>query len=401
VGSSVIVFGATGMVGQGVVRECIASPEIDHVVLIGRSSAHISHQKVHEVLISDLAEVDAYEPVFDGIDACYFCVGVSSAGKSEAEYTRITYDLTLAIAQAVAARSPGATFVYVSGAGTNPTGRAMWARVKGRTEQDLLSLPLDAYMLRPGFINPVHGERSGTGWYRVIYRMIAPLYPLLRRLAPGAVTSTVNVGRAMIGLTLHGGPGLEFGNRRILESRDINAIDPEAATTPTPRTFAEGMTIGVRLVKAGRMKLAYDATVRSDDGVHVVVEAPFAGDVAHDVGPVTFAPGDVFTEHYWTDRWYSVKEVRDPAGALKGWYCDVTRPVVRKAASVYSDDLELDLWVSGNLATVVRLDEDEFLASGLSQHDPFAATHARAALDTLAGLAAERFASVLGEGAVS
>jgi hypothetical protein len=231
--------------------------------------------------------------------------------------------------------------------------------------------------------------------------MIAPLYPVLRRLAPGAVTSTVNVGRAMIGLTLHGGPGLELGNQRILESRDINAIDPEAATTPTPRTYAEGMTIGVRLVKAGRMKLAYDATVRSDDGVHVVVEAPFANDVPHDVGPVTFAPGDVFTEHYWTDRWYSVKEVRDPAGALKGWYCDVTRPVVRKAASVYSDDLDLDLWVSGNLATIVRLDEDEFVASGLPQHDPFAATHARAALDTLAALAAERFASVLGERAVS
>jgi uncharacterized protein YbjT (DUF2867 family) len=401
VGSSVIVFGATGMVGQGVVRECIASPEIDHVVLIGRSSANITHAKVHEVLMPDLAEVDAYEPVFDGIDGCYFCLGVSSAGKSEADYTRITYDLTLDIARAVAARSPGATFVYVSGAGTNPSGRAMWARVKGRTEQDLLALPLDAYMLRPGFINPVHGERPATGWYRAAYRLLAPLYPALRRFAPGVVTSTVNVGRAMIGLTLHGGPGLELGNRRILESRDINAIDPEAATTPTPRTFAEGMPIGIRLVKAGQLKLGYEATVRGDDGVHLVVEAPFAGDVAHDVGPVTFAPGDVFTEHYWTDRWYSVKEVRDPAGTLKGWYCDATRPVVRKAASVYSDDLELDLWVSGDRARVVRLDEDEFLASGIPERDPFAAAHARAAVETLAGLAADGFASVLGEGAVS
>src|SRR5258708_27545489 len=110
----------------------------------------------------------------------------------EPDYRRITYDYTLAAARAMEHQHPGMTFVYVSGAGTDPTGRAMWARVKGRTEQDLLSLPLDAYMLRPGFINPVHGERSGTGWYRLIYRMIAPLYPALRRLAPGAVTSTVN-----------------------------------------------------------------------------------------------------------------------------------------------------------------------------------------------------------------
>ena len=99
--------------------------------------------------------------------------------------------------------------------------------------------------------------------------------------------------------------------------------------------------------------------------------------------------------------WYSVKEVRDPAGTLKGWYCDATRPVVRKAASVYSDDLELDLWVSGDRARVVRLDEDEFLASGIPERDPFAAAHARAAVETLAGLAADGFASVLGEGAVS
>src|SRR5215467_5850379 len=132
------------MVGQGVVRECIDSPEVDYVVLIGRSSAGIDHAKVREVVVPDLEDVDAYEPVFDGIDACFFCAGTTAAGKSESEYTRVTYDLTLTVARSVARRSPGATFAYVSGAGTDPAGRAMWSRVKGRTEQDLLALPLDA-----------------------------------------------------------------------------------------------------------------------------------------------------------------------------------------------------------------------------------------------------------------
>jgi uncharacterized protein YbjT (DUF2867 family) len=401
VGLSVIVFGATGMVGQGVVRECIASAQVDHVVLISRSSAGVDHEKVHEVVVPDLADVESFEPVFDGIDACFFCAGVSSAGKSVAEYARVTYDMTVDIARAVAARSPGATFVYVSGAGTDPAGRAMWARVKGRTEQDLLALPLDAYMLRPGFIKPMNGERSGTGWYRAAYRVITPLYPVLRRLAPGSFTTTEHVGRAMVALALHGSAGLGFPNHHIFATRDMNAIDPVAATTPAPPIFPPGTAIGVRLAKAGRMKLAYDATVRSDDGVHLVVQAPFEGAEAHGVGSVTFGPGDIFTEHYWTDRWYSVKEVRGPSGALKGWYCDVTRPAVRKAASVYSEDLDLDLWVSGDRTIVERLDEAEFVASGLTARDPFAAAQARAALDALESLATDGFASVVGEAARS
>ncbi|HKE63593.1 MAG TPA: DUF402 domain-containing protein [Micromonosporaceae bacterium] len=390
-GLSVIVFGATGMVGQGVVRECIASPEVDYVVLIGRTRAGVDDAKVHEVVVPDLAEVDAYEPVFDGIDACYFCVGVTSAGRTEDEYTRITYDLTLAVARAVARRSPGATFAYVSGAGTNAAGRSMWARVKGRTEQALLGLPLDAYMLRPGFINPMHGERSGTRLYRVAYAAVSPLYPILRRVAPGAVTSTEQVGRAMVALALRG------WRKRTLETRDINAIDPIAATMPRSTRYAPGSTIAVRLVKSGQLKVGYDATVRSDDGNHLVVEAPWVGEQPRDLGPVTFGPGDVFTEHYWQDRWYSVKEVRDPAGVRKGWYCDVCRPAVRRPTSVYAEDLELDLWVSDDLSTRVRLDEDEFVASGLAVREPSAAAQARAALDALEALAADRFASVIGK----
>src|SRR5215475_3419093 len=383
------------MVGQGVVRECIASPQVDYVVLIGRSSAGIEHQKVREVVVSDLADVEAYEPVFDGIDACFFCAGVSSTGRSEQEYTRITYDLTLGVANAFAHRSPGATFVYVSGAGTDPTGRAMWARVKGRTEQDLLTLPLDGYMLRPGLIHPTHGERSGTGWYRAFYRIERPFYPLLRRLAAPFVTSTEQVGRAMLSLALHG------SSRRILETRDINAIDPAGASTPRPTTYAVGSSINVRLVKAGRIKIEYDALVRHDDGIHLTVEAPWTGSSPRDLGPVVFGPGDVFTEHYWTDRWYSVKEVRDPSGSLKGWYCDVCRPVVRRATSVYAEDLDLDLWASADLGIVVRLDEDEFVESGLQTRDPSAAAQARAALDALEELAKDKFAAVIGQGARS
>jgi uncharacterized protein YbjT (DUF2867 family) len=389
----VIVFGATGMVGQGVVRECIASPEVDYIVLIGRSSAGIDNAKVREVVVPDLADVEAYEPVFDGIDACYFCVGVTAAGKSEDEYTQVTYDLTIAVAHAIALRSPGATFTYVSGAGTNASGRSMWSRVKGRTEQDLLAMPLDAYMLRPGFINPTHGERSGTRLYRMAYAVLTPLYPMLRRVATNAVTSTEQVGRAMVALALRG------SRTRILETRDINAIDPTAATMPRSTRYAPGSSIEVRLVKAGALKLAYEATVRSDDGNHLVVEAPWVGDQPRDLGPVTFGPGDVFTEHYWGDRWYSVKEVRDPAAQRKGWYCDVCRPVVRRPTSVYAEDLELDLWVSDDLSTLVRLDEDEFVASGLATREPSTAAQARAALDALEMLAADRFAAVIGQAA--
>jgi uncharacterized protein YbjT (DUF2867 family) len=395
VGLSVIVFGATGMVGQGVVRECITSPEVDYVVLIGRSSAGIDHAKVREVVMPDLADVDAYEPVFDGIDACFFCAGVTAAGKSEAEYTRITYDLTLAVARSIARRSPGATFTYVSGSGTDPAGRAMWSRVKGRTEQDLLTLPLDAYILRPGFINPMNGERSSTGWYRAVYAVARPLYPLLRRLAPAAVTSTEQVGRAMVALALCGSP--PPGRKRILETSDINAIDPAGAWLPRLTRYAPSSSIDVRLVKSGKLKIGYEAVVRSDDGNHLVVEAPWAGTEPRELGPVTFGPGDTFTEHYWQDRWYSVKEVRDSAGIRKGWYCDVCRPAVRRPTSFYAEDLELDLWVSDDLSTQVRLDEDEFAASGIATREPSTAAQARAALDALEALAADRFAAVLGQ----
>ncbi|MEU6385433.1 DUF402 domain-containing protein [Streptomyces bauhiniae] len=143
----------------------------------------------------------------------------------------------------------------------------------------------------------------------------------------------------------------------------------------------------VVLVKAGRTKIRYPATLLADDGIRVSVRAPWAGEGVRDFGFVCFEPGDVFTEHYWRDRWYAVKEVRAGDGTLKGWYCDITRPAVRSGAELVVEDLDLDLWVSGDGTDVLRLDEDEFAASGLAERDPGAAALARSALDELEALA--------------
>ncbi|MFD6027123.1 DUF402 domain-containing protein [Streptomyces griseoluteus] len=145
--------------------------------------------------------------------------------------------------------------------------------------------------------------------------------------------------------------------------------------------------VEVVLVKAGRTKIRYPAVLLADDGTRVSVRAPWAGEGVRDFGFVRFEPGDVFTEHYWRDRWYSVKEVRAQDGALKGWYCDVTRPAVRSGAELVVEDLDLDLWVSGDGQDVFRLDEDEFAASGLAGRDPEAAAAAVSALEELEALA--------------
>ncbi|OAH15888.1 DUF402 domain-containing protein [Streptomyces jeddahensis] len=142
-------------------------------------------------------------------------------------------------------------------------------------------------------------------------------------------------------------------------------------------------TVDVVLLKSGRTKIRYPARLIHDDGARITVEAPWAGGAVRDFGFVRFEPGDVFTEHYWRDRWYSVKEVRAADGTLKGWYCDVTRPAVLSGAELVVEDLDLDLWVSGDGTTVLRLDEDEFAASGLAESDPAAAGAARRALDEL------------------
>ena len=155
-----------------------------------------------------------------GLDACFFCLGVSSVGMSEEAYTRVTHDLALAVAEALVAGSPGITFCFVSGQGTDTSeqGRTMWARVKGRTENHLLGMLPDAYMFRPGYIQPLKGVRSKTRLYQAMYNVVAPAFPLLRRVAPRWVTTSVNVGRAMIRVAAEGYA------KRILENADINAL---------------------------------------------------------------------------------------------------------------------------------------------------------------------------------
>jgi len=217
----VVLFGASGMVGGGVLLECLDDPRIESILVVGRRSCGVSHPKLIEVLREDFFEYTSLAPRFRELDGCFFCLGVSAAGLSEAEYSRRTYDLTLAAARALAAASPRIVFVYVSGAGTDSTerGRVMWARVKGRTENALLALPIGgAYMLRPGFIEPMRGVRSGTRLYRVFYVLLGPLLPLWRRLFPRQITTTVAVGRAMIALAAHGDA------KKILGPADINRL---------------------------------------------------------------------------------------------------------------------------------------------------------------------------------
>jgi uncharacterized protein YbjT (DUF2867 family) len=215
----VAVFGATGMVGQGVVRECLLDPGVESVVSVGRNPSGVSDPKFREVLTTDLLDLSPHAAELSGVDACFFCLGVSSTGMSEADYRRVTYDITMAAAAAV---NPKATFVYVSGVGADSTerGRTMWARVRGATENALLATSLNVYILRPGFIQPRHGATSRTPLYRMAYRFVGVLYPVLRALFPKHVSTTEQIGRAMIGLARHG------ADKRVLYSRDFNAITP-------------------------------------------------------------------------------------------------------------------------------------------------------------------------------
>jgi uncharacterized protein YbjT (DUF2867 family) len=217
----VLLFGASGMVGQGALRELLLDPDVDAVLSVGRSASGQHDPKLKELVQEDVGDLAMLEQELRGYDACLFCLGVSSAGMSEPDYKRVTYDLTLRVAQTLERLNPKITFVYVSGGGTDSTerGGVMWARVKGATENALLSMPFErAYMLRPGFIRPLHGAVSKTRWYRVLYAVAGPVYPALKRLFPGQVTTTEELGRAMLQLLKRG-----FGER-VLENRDIAVL---------------------------------------------------------------------------------------------------------------------------------------------------------------------------------
>jgi uncharacterized protein YbjT (DUF2867 family) len=225
----VILFGATGMVGQAVLRECLLDPDVERVLTVGRKATGVHDGKLRELVHADLFDISPIEPELSGYDACFFCLGVSSAGMNEADYHRVTYGLTMAVAEVLARRNPGMTFIYVSGAGTDSSerGRMMWARVKGRTENALLRLPFKAaYMFRPGFIQPLHGVVSRSKAIRAVYAVMGPLYPVWRTVFPKYVTTTENIGRAMIRVVRDGAPG------PVVENRDIDRIGgPASAAT--------------------------------------------------------------------------------------------------------------------------------------------------------------------------
>jgi uncharacterized protein YbjT (DUF2867 family) len=227
----VILFGATGMIGQGVLRECLLDPEVESVLAIGRRATAVRHEKLREIVHKDFLDFSTIEGELSGYDACLFCLGVSSTGMSEQEYSRVTYDVTMAVARTLVKHNPDMTFIYVSGAGTDSTerGRMMWARVKGRTENALLEMPFKgAYMFRPGYIQPLHGIASSRRLTRVLYGVMRPLYPVWKTLFPKYVTTTEQFGLAMIHVAKHGAP------KRILENRDLAGLVPTEA--PPPRS---------------------------------------------------------------------------------------------------------------------------------------------------------------------
>jgi uncharacterized protein YbjT (DUF2867 family) len=217
----VVLFGASGMVGQGVLRECLLDDAVESVLSIGRNAIGPQHPKLQELVRDNFLDYSDAERRLAGFDACFFCLGVSSAGMSEERYTGVTYDLTLAAGRTLARLNPNMTFIYVSGMGTDSSeqGRSMWARVKGKTENDLLRLPFQAaYMFRPALIVPLHGIKSKTMFYRIFYVALGPLLPLLKGRFPKYVTTTEQIGRAMIKVAKDGWP------KPVLENFDINRV---------------------------------------------------------------------------------------------------------------------------------------------------------------------------------
>jgi uncharacterized protein YbjT (DUF2867 family) len=217
----VILFGATGMVGQGVLRECLLDPGVTSVLVVGRSPTGQTNAKLTEILRQDFLNFADIEPRLTGYDACFFCLGVTSVGLDEQRYRHLTYDITMAAAKTLAKLNPAMVFTYVTGRGTDSTeqGPRMWARVKGKTENDLLKLPFKAaYMFRPAAIAPLHGIRSKTAWVQAAIVVLGPLLALLYRIAPNQVTTTEQVGRAMLKVARQGYP------KPVLEVADINSL---------------------------------------------------------------------------------------------------------------------------------------------------------------------------------
>ena len=211
-----IITGATGMVGEGVLLECLAHPDVESILIINRKPLGMTHPKLRETIVTDFFALEPLTRELTGYNACFFCLGISSVGISREEYRHITFDLTLSVAQVLERLQPGMTFCYVTGAGTDSSekGRSAWARVKGATENALLRLFKNAYMFRPGFMKTTPGQKNIKGWYKYI----AWLYPIGRKLYPAGFCTLQEVGQAMINTVLKGYP------KRVLEVPDIVAL---------------------------------------------------------------------------------------------------------------------------------------------------------------------------------
>ena len=226
---NILIFGATGMVGQAVLRECLEARDVGRVVAVGRTPTGIVHERLSEIVTPDLSKLEAHRDQLAPFDACFFCLGVSSVGLNEADYTRVTHDLTLSVAQLLLRGNSQMVFTYVSGAGTDSTGKGkvMWARVKGRTENALIALGFKgAYMFRPGIIQPMHAVRSKTTAYRVTYALATPLFGIIRTFWPRSIVTSEQVGLAMLGVARRGYA------RPILEVPDIQDASNASENVP-------------------------------------------------------------------------------------------------------------------------------------------------------------------------
>jgi len=217
----VIIFGASGMVGRGVLLECLDSDYVESVLIVNRESIGIEHEKLKEVIHKEFLDYSSIEEDLKGYNACFWTLGISAIGISEDKYRQITYNFTLKAAELLVRLNPGSTFCYVSGAGTDSTekGRSMWARVKGKTENAIMALPFKAsFMFRPGYIQPMRGVKSKTGWYNTLYVLFKWIYPLVNAVSPNSVTTSVAIGKSMILCALNG------KENKVLYSKDFNLM---------------------------------------------------------------------------------------------------------------------------------------------------------------------------------
>jgi uncharacterized protein YbjT (DUF2867 family) len=217
----VALYGATGMIGSGVLRECLIDPAVGEVVAIGRRPVGKNEPKLRDLVLNNMLDYAPVQAELVGFDACFFCLGISSVGLTEQQYTEITYEYAMAAAHALLVNNPELTFVFISGANADSSerGRVMWARVKGKAENALLALPFKAvYVFRPAFVQPLHGISSRTTSYKVLYKLIWPLVPLIRWTFPKYVTTTERVGRAMLRVVKVG------AEKRLLENWEIDQL---------------------------------------------------------------------------------------------------------------------------------------------------------------------------------